>query len=302
MSRPHKSYSSVCAQASGDYTIPSLTPSAEQELLRTAQALRERRDRYEAPASLSLEEAGDIVVRLLQVIFPHFSGGCMQGTDLEARVLGLRQQLIPMVEDLLSYGAAPGPAAGLVQSFLTDLPLLSDLCHEDALTLLENDPAALSLDEVILSYPGFMAVATYRLANALLKLGVPLLPRLMTEYAHQKTGIDIHPKATIGKRFFIDHGTGVVIGGTAVIGNSVKLYQGVTIGALRVDRKDRNAKRHPTLEDNVVVYASATILGGDTVVGARSVIGGNVWLTHSVPPGSRIMFKGEHTNSFDPEG
>ncbi len=297
---PQSKRSAPANDPAGSHALLSPQPPyKDQELSAAAVALRARRDRYEAPACLSLEEAGDLVVRLLQLMFPHFGGGCTQGTDLESRIFDLSDRLTPLVDDLLSYGAAPGPASGLVHAFLTELPSLSDLCHEDALTLLENDPAAISLDEVILSYPGFMAVATYRLAHALLKLGVPLLPRLMTEYAHQKTGIDIHPKATIGKRFFIDHGTGVVIGGTAVIGNSVKLYQGVTIGALRVDRKDRNAKRHPTLEDNVVVYASATILGGDTVVGARSVIGGNVWLTHSVPPGSRIMFKGEQASSMD---
>jgi serine O-acetyltransferase len=158
----------------------------------------------------------------------------------------------------------------------------------------DGDPAATCLDEIIFSYPGVYAVMVYRLAHELQRLGVPLIPRIMTEHAHQRTGIDIHPATTVGERFFIDHGTGVVIGGTAVIGSGVKLYQGVTLGAFSFDKDSagrvvRDTKRHPTIEDDVVVYAGATILGGETVIGRGSVIGGNVWLTHSVPPGSRVI-------------
>ena len=158
----------------------------------------------------------------------------------------------------------------------------------------EGDPAATSFDEIIFSYPSIYAVMVYRLAHVLYKMRVPLIPRIMTEHAHHRTGIDIHPGTEIGTHFFIDHGTGVVIGGTAVIGNHVKLYQGVTLGAFSFDKDAsgelvRNTKRHPTIEDDVVIYAGATILGGETVIGRGSVIGGNVWLTHSVPPGTRVL-------------
>jgi serine O-acetyltransferase len=187
-----------------------------------------------------------------------------------------------------------GPAAPeVVASFLGHLPEVMDLIAEDVTAAYEGDPAATCLEEVILAYPGVKAVFTYRIAHLLHTLGVPLVPRIMTEFAHNETGVDIHPGAAIGREFFIDHGTGVVIGETTVIGDRVKLYQGVTLGALSFPRDGegavvRGTKRHPTLEDDVVVYAGATILGGSTVVGRGSVIGGNVWLTTSVPPHSRV--------------
>jgi serine O-acetyltransferase len=159
----------------------------------------------------------------------------------------------------------------------------------DAEAINLGDPAAESLDEVILAYPGFSAIAIHRLAHALHGLRVPIFPRLLGELAHQMTGIDIHPGATIGSSFAIDHGTGIVIGESAVIGNNVKIYQGVTLGALSVKKSLARSKRHPTIEDNVVIYAQAVILGGDTVIGHDSVIGGNVWLTHSVPPYSHVQ-------------
>ncbi|MBF4163612.1 serine acetyltransferase [Nocardioides sp. CBS4Y-1] len=158
----------------------------------------------------------------------------------------------------------------------------------DAEQTAAGDPAAEGVDEVILAYPGFFATAVHRLAHRLYSLEVPLLPRLLGEIAHRATGIDIHPGATIGARFAIDHGTGVVVGETCVIGDRVRLYQGVTLGALVVEKSLRSSKRHPTVEDDVVVYSGATILGGDTVIGAGSRIGGNVWLTRSVPPGSFV--------------
>ncbi|KAF0247973.1 MAG: serine O-acetyltransferase [bacterium] len=159
-----------------------------------------------------------------------------------------------------------------------------------------GDPAAHSYDEIIFSYPGIYAIMVYRIANRLAQLGVPLIPRVMTEHAHNLTGIDIHPKAKIGSNFFIDHGTGVVIGETTIIGNNVKVYQGVTLGALSFAKDSdgaliRGNKRHPTIEDNVIIYSGATILGGDTVIGEGSVIGGNVWLTHSVPPHSKVIIE-----------
>jgi serine O-acetyltransferase len=163
---------------------------------------------------------------------------------------------------------------------------------KDAEAIAKHDPAAASAEEVIMAYPGFYAIAVYRLSHEIYKLKVKMLPRLFTEYAHSKTGIDIHPGATIGEGFFIDHGTGIVIGETATIGNNVKIYQGVTIGALLAKGK-QETKRHPAIEDDVIIYAGATILGGDTVIGQGSIIGGNVWLTNSVPANSFVYQKNE---------
>ena len=167
---------------------------------------------------------------------------------------------------------------------------------QDIDAMYEGDPAAKSRDEVIRTYPGFYAIAAYRIAHELHSLGVLGIPRIITEHAHSKTGIDIHPGAKIGDHFCIDHGTGVVIGETSVIGDHVKIYQGVTLGALSVNKEDASKKRHPTLEDNVVVYAGATILGGETVIGKGSVIGGNVWLTSSIPPNSKIYYQAKMYN------
>lgn len=175
----------------------------------------------------------------------------------------------------------------IVSAFMAYIPELRKSLKEDATANFQGDPAATSVSEVILAYPGFQAITVYRIAHFLAMREVPLIPRLMTEIAHSETGIDIHPQATIGKRFCIDHGTGIVIGGTAVLGDNVKLYQGVTIGALSVS-KSIKGRRHPTLEDNVVIYANATILGGKTVVGNSAVIGGSVWLTKSVPPHTTV--------------
>ncbi len=175
-----------------------------------------------------------------------------------------------------------------VQAFFEALPGIRKVLMTDVQAFFDGDPAAKSIEEVILSHPGLEAITVQRFAHRFWKLGIPLLPRMMTEYVHGKTGIDIHPGAAIGERFFIDHGTGVVIGETTVIGRNVKIYQGVTLGALSVRKSEGNAKRHPTIEDDVTIYSGATILGGDTVIGAGTVIGGNVWLTASVPPGSRI--------------
>lgn len=178
---------------------------------------------------------------------------------------------------------------GLVaKRFYGALPELHRVMYTDAAAIFEGDPAATSTFEVIRTYPGFLAIALYRLAHALMALEVPLLPRILTEHAHSQTGIDIHPAATIGEYFCIDHGTGVVIGETAVIGSQVKVYQGVTLGAMSVEKFLANTRRHPTIEDRVVIYAGATILGGDTVIGHDSVIGGNVWLTSSIPPYSTV--------------
>ena len=172
--------------------------------------------------------------------------------------------------------------------FFKRLPQLYALLNTDVKAIMEGDPAAKSEFEIIRAYPGFFAISFYRLAHALLKLEIPLIPRILTEYAHSKTGIDIHPGAEVGEYLYIDHGTGIVIGETTIIGNKVKLYQGVTLGALSVDKSMASTKRHPTVEDNVVIYSGATILGGGTIIGSNSIIGGNVWLTKSVPPYSTV--------------
>ncbi len=180
-------------------------------------------------------------------------------------------------------------------NFMQELPHMRTLLAKDVRAAYDGDPAAKSYDEVIFSYPGLFAVTVHRMAHQLYRQNVPLVPRIMSEYAHSVTGIDIHPGARIGESFFIDHGTGVVIGETTKIGDRVRIYQGVTLGALSLSKDEvgqlRNEKRHPTLEDDVIVYSGVTILGGDTVIGARSVIGGNVWITDSVPPDTRVFMK-----------
>ena len=180
-------------------------------------------------------------------------------------------------------------------SFCREMPDLRAMLAKDVRAAYDGDPAAMSYDEIIFSYPGLFAITVYRMAHQLYEQGVPLIPRIMTEYSHSKTGIDIHPGAHMGESIFIDHGTGVVVGATTEIGNRVRLYQGVTLGALSISKDEaemlRNKKRHPTIEDDVIIYAGATILGGDTVIGARSVIGGNVWITESVPPDTTVFLK-----------
>ncbi len=176
------------------------------------------------------------------------------------------------------------------QAFFEALPTIHKRLISDAKAISSGDPAALGWQEVIRTYPGFYALAIYRIAHQFYQQKVPLLPRVLTEYAHGKTGIDIHPAAQIGDDFCIDHGTGIVIGATTVIGNNVKIYQGVTLGALSVEKKMASLKRHPTIEDGVVIYSGATILGGDTVIGRDSIIGGNVWIIKSVPPRSRVYY------------
>ncbi len=179
------------------------------------------------------------------------------------------------------------------REFFEKIPLIREYVETDLLAAFDGDPAASCFEEIILAYPGIMAITVYRLAHELYKLKVPVLPRLMTEYAHSESGIDIHPGATIDKYFFIDHGTGIVIGETSIIGKNVKIYQGVTIGALstRGGQKLSGKKRHPTIGDNVTIYAGASILGGDTVIGENTVIGGNAFITNSVPANTRVSIK-----------
>lgn len=176
----------------------------------------------------------------------------------------------------------------IVAGIFEQLPEMYRKMNTDISAILQGDPAAKSEFEVIRSYPGFLAIALYRISHALLEANVPIIPRILTEYAHSITGIDIHPAARIGEYLYIDHGTGLVIGETTVIGNHVKLYQGVTLGALSVEKYMANTKRHPTIEDHVIIYSGATILGGETIIGQNCIIGGNVWLTKSVPAGSTV--------------
>ncbi len=179
--------------------------------------------------------------------------------------------------------------------FFSNVPYIYVTLLKDAAATLQFDPAAKSIEEVLVAYPGFYATAVHRIAHQLHVQQIPTLPRLLSEYAHSKTGIDIHPAATIGNAFTIDHGTGIVIGETAIIGNNVKIYQGVTLGALNVSKTTASTKRHPTIQDNVVIYSGATILGGKTVIGHDCIIGGNVWLTNSVEPFSVVYHKSEVT-------
>ena len=203
-------------------------------------------------------------------------------------------QLKETFSRLLAECSTPKPSdKTYTERFFEQIPEVYTNLLQDVHAIVEFDPAAQSADEVIITYPGFFATAVYRLANILWKMEIHILPRLFTEYAHSRTGIDIHPGAGIGRSFAIDHGTGIVIGETTVIGDEVKIYQGVTLGALNVNKADSHEKRHPTIEDNVVIYSGATILGGKTIIGKGSIIGGNVWLTYSVPPNSVVYHRSE---------
>ena len=182
----------------------------------------------------------------------------------------------------------------LWQEFISRIPKIREKLHLDAVAFQNNDPANKSLEEIYLAYPGFHAISIYRLSNELCSLNLPIIPRMMSEYIHGITGIDIHPRATIGDSFFIDHGTGTVIGETTIIKRDVKIYQGVTLGGIHVKKSLANIKRHPTIEDNVVIYANATILGGDVIIGANSIIGANVCITQSVPENSTVTYKKEY--------
>lgn len=249
--------------------------------------------------------SGEFVEQVLAFLFPHFAPAVhCEREALGAEYAELERVASELVEAFVgeaSVGAA-AVARERVLTLLKTLPAIRAALMEDAHFILASDPAAISVDEVILAYPGFFATACYRVAHCLRVLDVPLLPRLITEHAHQRTGIDIHPGARIGVPFAIDHGTGLVIGETADVGARVRMYQGVTLGALSVDKGAASAKRHPTIGDDVVLYANATVLGGRTVVGAGSVIGGNVWLTRSVPERTVVSHRAMETHSSDEVG
>ncbi len=236
--------------------------------------------------------AQNFINELMQLLFPHFTEDIYYTPeDIVSKIILLKRNFKSLLISL--NNKVINDIDKIADEFFNDIFKINRKLWDDALAIYEGDPAANNVDEVILAYPGFRAIAIYRFAHKLYNLEVPILPRILTEYAHQKTGIDIHPGATIGNSFFIDHGTGVVIGETTIIGNNVKIYQGVTLGALSVDKKFVKTKRHPTIKDNVIIYAQAVILGGDTIIGTNSIVGGNVWLTESVPDNSVVYHKSE---------
>ncbi len=223
---------------------------------------------------------------IINVLFPFKADKRCTLPQIELNLAQLQidfRTILNPLEESLKY-----PISKITKDFFNKIPSLYKSLMDDANHFLDFDPAAHSVESVILYYPGFYAISVYRLSNVLYNLDIPFLPRIMSEYAHSKTGIDIHPGADIGKNFLIDHGTGIVIGETTHIGNNVKIYQGVTLGAICVEKEMRGKKRHPTIEDNVIIYSGSTILGGKTVVGEGTVVGGNVWLTKSVAPNSIV--------------
>jgi len=270
----------------------------------------------------SRAEIVEILHLLFQVLYPGYVGrqGLTDedvGYHVGVLLSTLRDKLAQQIEQCLCHEAETQRETASAEScaphakkiagmFLAKLPDLRATLLDDVQAAFDGDPAATSLDEVILAYPGMLAVTVYRIAHELFEMGVPLMPRIMTEWAHARTGADIHPGAHIGKSFFIDHATGVVIGETTHIGSNVKLYQGVTLGAVSHPRDERgrvirNTKRHPTVQDGVTVYANATVLGGETVLGEKSVVGGSVFLTESVPSGTRVAITPPELRVVAPE-
>ena len=246
----------------------------------------------------------DIIYKLLRIAYPGYS------RDKSYRIYNARHNLSMLIEDVMynlnkqiaivlrgqmDEQQAQDRAQEISLEFFRQIPAVRAVCQTDVEAFYDGDPAAYSTDEIIFCYPGLLAVTVYRLAHVLYTLGVPMLPRIMTEHAHSVTGIDINPGATIGKYFFIDHGTGIVVGETTVIGDHVKIYQGVTLGALttRGGQSLRGKKRHPTIENNVTIYAGASILGGETVIGRDCVIGSNVFITHSIPASTTVSVKSQ---------
>jgi serine O-acetyltransferase len=253
------------------------------------------------------KESIEFLEEIIDLLFPHFSNKIYYSPeDIMAKLQLMERNLISLLKNVNGNGKSETKinASQIAKSFISEIPKVHDMLWMDAEAIFKGDPAAESIDEVILAYPGLMAIANYRLAHELYKLDVSIIPRILTEHAHEITGIDIHPGAEIGCPFFIDHGTGIVIGETTKIGKNVKIYQGVTLGALSVAKSLSNVKRHPTIQDDVIIYSQAVILGGETVVGQGSIIGGNAWITQSVPPNSVVYSKMEvkvrsNENYFD---
>ncbi len=259
--------------------------------LNFAKKLLKKREKHFYNAPLKTESI-KFLENLISFLFPHFSNkSYYDENDIISKLQLIKRDLIDLLK--LLNNALSNDLEIIAASFTERLTELHNTLWQDAEFIYNGDPAAENIDEVILAYPGFMAILIYRLSHELYLLNVPIIPRILTEYAHQITGIDIHPGAKIDSPFFIDHGTGIVIGETTVIGKNVKIYQGVTLGALSVDKSLSKQKRHPTIEDNVIIYAQAVILGGDTVIGSNSIIGGNSWIIESVPPYSVVYHKSE---------
>ncbi|MBK8506500.1 MAG: serine acetyltransferase [Saprospiraceae bacterium] len=253
----------------------------------------------ECPDCPSLKIVTEFFEDLLGTLFPEFSDAPFHDfKSFEQHVVDLKsrlQKLLIFCE--LQSGDVPSKSA----AFFGKIPTIYQKLLKDIDALEKGDPAAKSQQEVIRTYPGFYAIAAHRFAHELELLEVPIVPRMLSEHAHSHTGIDIHPGASIGEYFCIDHGTGIVIGETSLIGNHVKIYQGVTLGALSVRKEDATTKRHPTIEDHVVLYSGATILGGETVIGHHSVIGGNVWITKSIEPNSKVYYQAKMHHGTDEE-
>jgi serine O-acetyltransferase len=255
-----------------------------------ASKLLVKREIHSCNASLK-KESIIFFDELKDFLFPHFSNKVYYvPEEVVAKMRLLERNLITLLRINSGNDKEIDKKA---HTFFSKIPAIHDMLWDDADAIFKGDPAAESIDEVILAYPGFMAIFIYRLAHELYKLKISIIPRILTEHAHEITGIDIHPGAEIDSPFFIDHGTGIVIGETTVIGKNVKIYQGVTLGALSVDKSLVNSKRHPTIQDDVIIYSQAVILGGDTVVGKNSIVGGNAWVTQSIPPDSVIYSKSE---------
>ena len=246
----------------------------------------------------------DMIGKLLRIVYPGYSRDKsyrMYNTKhslsmlMEDVMYNLNKQITLILQNGMDDSDAKAGAQEISLAFFRRLPDIRATVQTDVEAAYAGDPAATSADEIIFCYPGLYAITVYRLAHVLYGLGVPMLPRIMTEYAHSQTGIDIHPGAAIGNFFFIDHGTGIVIGETTIIGENVKIYQGVTLGGLstRAGQGLRGRKRHPTIEDNVTIYANASILGGETVIGRDSVIGANAFITHSIPEGTTVSIKSQ---------
>lgn len=232
--------------------------------------------------------------KIICLLYPELSSVSYHSiSDIKEEFDKLEKELIKILNATKIYCDRNNDEVATI--FFESIPELYRVLNTDLHAILNGDPAATNEFEVIRAYPGFYAIGFYRIAHILLKLDVPLIPRILTEFAHSRTGIDIHPGAEIGEYFFIDHGTGIVIGETTKIGNHVKLYQGVTLGALSIEKNMAFTKRHPTIDDNVVIYSGAKILGGETVIGHHCVIGGNVWITKSIPPGSFVYHNSEVT-------
>ena len=297
-------------------------PSFEEEIQALQQSLLKDYeggrliDRLEPFTQPDRREIEELIEKLFRLVFPGFF------RDYTYRAYNLRNNLSTLIEDIAfrlnrqiaivlrgeagleDEAQAQRRAEELTAEFLRAIPGIREYVDTDLQAFFDGDPAATSREEIIIAYPGLYAITVNRLAHVLYILKVPLIPRIMTEVAHSKTGIDIHPGAKIGKYFFIDHGTGIVVGETTVIGQSVKIYQGVTLGALstRGGQKLHGKRRHPTIEDNVTIYAGASILGGETVIGHDTVIGSNAFITHSVAPGTRVSIKNQELQFKNGQG